>query len=154
MKISNEESNKIIRLLLDGDCTFVSLVKDANNNDLLYTSNKKGIAPIMDKLNEDRSFFKGGIIADRVIGKAAAMLLIDSGALFIYGEMVSDHSLKILEAASKSNPDFSFEVGKVVPYIINRAGDDMCPMEKTVLNIDDPKDAYEPLKNRLLSMQK
>ena len=37
-------------------------------------------------------------------------------------------------------------------YIINRKGDDMCPMEKTVVNINDLNEAYEALNNKLKSM--
>lgn len=154
MKINNEQINEIKNILLSGNDTFVSKVKTQDTSACtLYTSTKKGIAPIMDMLENNRAFFDGAIVADRVIGKAAAMLLIDSGALFIYGEMTSEHALKILDNAKKSNPDFSYEVGKVVPYIINRAGDDMCPMEKTVLSLESPADAYAPLKIKLESMK-
>ncbi len=120
----------------------------------IYTSDKKGIAPVMDRMKEDYGFFKGAIVADRVIGKAAAMLLISSGAAKIYGELTSEHSFAVLEAAKAANPDFEYSVGEVVPYIINRAGTDMCPMEKTVLDLAPEKveAAFEPLKKKLEEM--
>lgn len=120
----------------------------------IYTSDKKGIAPVMDRMKEDYNFFKGAIIADRVIGKAAAMLLISSGAAKIYGELTSQHSFSVLDAAKKSEADFEYSVGEVVPYIINRTGTDMCPMEKTVLNLDPEAvdSAFGPLKKKLEEM--
>ncbi len=120
----------------------------------IYTSDKKGIAPVMDRMKEDYHFFQGAIVADRVIGKAAAMLLISSGAEKIYGELTSEHSFAVLEVAKSVNPSFEYSVGEVVPYIINRAGTDMCPMEKTVLtlNPENVDSAFEPLKKKLEEM--
>ncbi|MCQ2512217.1 MAG: DUF1893 domain-containing protein [Lachnospiraceae bacterium] len=120
----------------------------------IYTSDKKGIAPVMDRMKEDYHFFQGAIVADRVIGKAAAMLLISSGAAKIYGEMTSEHSFAVLEAAKTIHPEFEYSIGEVVPYIINRAGTDMCPMEKTVLNLEPEKvdSAFKPLKKKLEEM--
>ncbi len=158
MKISKNQISKIKELLFSGDETFVAFIKNVSgtcseSSYKLYTSKKKGIAPIMDMLKTDRYFFDGAVVADRVIGKAAAMLLIDSGAQYIFGEITSEHSFKVLDNAKNSNPDFSYEVGTIVPYIINRTGDDMCPMEKTVLSLENPSDAYAPLKEKLKSLQ-
>ncbi len=157
MKISSAQISKIKELLLNGDETFIAFVKEAGTciepSYKIYSSKKKGIAPIMDMLEVDRKFFDGAIVADRVIGKAAAMLLVDSGASFIFGELTSEHSFKILENAKLNNPDFSYEALNVVPFIINRSGDDMCPMEKTVLSLENPADAYAPLKAKLESLK-
>lgn len=40
------------------------------------------------------------------------------------------------------------------PRIINRKGDDLCPMEKAVLDIDDPVQAKEAILARLAEMKK
>ena len=55
-------------------------------------------------------------------------------------EPTSDEYSQLLNLANKYNAD------KVVDEIINRAGTDICPMEKKVRNIDDPKTAYEMFK--------
>lgn len=166
MKMKLEDA---IKILTQEDATFVALlpeektfpVPDKANpgsyitvTSRIYTSDKKGIAPIMDRMKEDYIFFKGAIVADRVIGKAAAMLLISSGAAMIYGELTSEYSFAVLEKAKTAHPEFEYSVGKVVPYIINRAGTDMCPMEKTVLDMDPQNvdSAFEPLKKKLEEM--
>lgn len=130
--------------LLGLDHTFV-----CKNNGSCITSDKKGIAPIMDILRENPDMLKGAKISDRVIGKAAALLLIKGGVRTLYTEIISSHALNILK---KSNIRVLYS--KKVDYIINRKGDGMCPMENATLNIDDPEQAYEVLKAKLETMNR
>lgn len=118
------------------------------NNDT-YTSTKKGIAPLMDILTDNPSFLNGATVADKVIGRAAALLMIYGGIKEVYSDIISTHALDIF----KSN-NISVAYNECVPYIINRTKDGMCPMENAVLNITEPKEAYEILKNRLEMMNK
>ncbi|MFW5856126.1 MAG: DUF1893 domain-containing protein, partial [Bacillota bacterium] len=49
------------------------------------------------------------------------------------------------------------DYGQKVEQIVNRSGDGMCPLEKSILNIEDPEKAYQQLKrtlNRLKSSEK
>ena len=41
-----------------------------------YTSDQFGIKPLMQFLRRDRRFFEGAAVADKVVGKAAALLHI------------------------------------------------------------------------------
>ncbi|MBM6830138.1 DUF1893 domain-containing protein [Anaerotignum lactatifermentans] len=106
-------------------------------------SAKKGIAPMMELLAEDAQLLRGAAVADRVIGKAAAFLMVYGGVLAVYGEVMSEHAAKVLEAAGM---DFSY--GKLVPYIINRNKDGMCPMEQAVLGETEPERAYAVLRRK------
>lgn len=56
--------------LLNDGVTFAAVSEKG-----IYTSQKRGVAPIIEKIDENPDFFKGASVADRVIGKAAAMLL-------------------------------------------------------------------------------
>ena len=47
-----------------------------------------------------------------------------------------------------------YEYKTLVDKIINRTGDDICPMEKTVQDVDDPKIAYELLDAKIKSLRK
>lgn len=114
------------------------------NNGTAYTSEKHGISPILDLLDTDREYMKGAYIADKVIGKAAAMLIAANGAGTVYADVISRHAIDVLK---KSGIDCDYE--KCVPYIINRQGDGMCPMEETVLNIENMYEAEELLRKKL-----
>ena len=102
---------------------------------------------MMALLKEDADILKGACVADRVIGRAAALLMEKAGVAAAFGGIVSSHALK---AFGKSNISFTFE--KEVEYIINRTKTGMCPMEQTVLGIEDADAAYEALKQKLAEL--
>ena len=130
---------------LQGEITFAAVLQEGR----LVTSERKGIAPMMALLEKEPDILKGACVADRVIGRAAALLMEKAGVAEAFGEVVSSHALKAFE---KSGVSFTF--GKKVEYIINRTGTGMCPMEKTVLGIEDAEAAYAALKLKLSEMAK
>lgn len=115
---------------------------------LPFCSSLDGIRPLLTLLAEDPGVFTGAFAADKVIGKAAAMLFVYGGVREVYGSIVSEHAKAVFDKAG-----VPCECGKVVPYIINRAGDDMCPMEKRVLEIKEPEEAYLVLTERNIMKQ-
>ena len=48
--------------------------------------------------------------------------------------------------------DYDYE--KLVPYIINRTHDGMCPMEQTVYNLTDLNEAFIALKHKQSELMK
>ncbi len=128
---------------LRGEITFAAVL----SNGELITSEKKGIAPMMALLREDMEILRGACVADRVIGRAAALLMEKAGVAAAHGDIVSVHALR---AFAKSGIPFTYE--KKVDYIINRTKTGMCPMEQTVLEIEDADAAYEALKLKLAEL--
>lgn len=112
-----------------------------------YVSEYKGIRPIMELLKKGESL-KGAFIADKVIGKAAAFLMVYGGAVSVYARVISGAAKDIF---SKAGICCEFE--KEVPYIINRAGDGKCPMESAVWDVEDAAEAYHILKRKLEEMK-
>ncbi len=108
----------------------------AINGSDTYISHSRGVSPILDKIDEQPSFWNGASVADKVIGKAAAMLLSKYRVKEIHALLVSEKALEYLE-----NKPIIITYDKAVPHIINRDKTDMCPMEKCVLNITDEDDA-------------
>lgn len=113
-----------------------------------YCSFDTGIKPVINKMNENISYFEGLIVADKIIGKASAMLLVLSGVKEVYCIVLSKAGKEILD---KYKIPYHYE--NLTEYIINRKGDDMCPMEKTVKDIDDLNEAYIALSNKLSSLK-
>jgi hypothetical protein len=127
---------KAIRRLEATGATFVA-VKDG----WIFESHDRGIAPIMKLLSEDRDLLRGTCVADKVIGKAAALLLCYAGIQMLYAKTISEHAISVLKEHA-----LPYECGQAVPFIVNRAGDGMCPMEQLVLDITTPDEAYSILK--------
>ena len=137
------QKNKVTERLKEGGYSFV-LYKDGEWS----TSEKRGIAPIMELLRENKELLKGAYVADKVIGKAAALLLIEGGISYLHTQVISEHAIEVLRMSN-----IEFEYQSLVPYIVNRAGDGMCPMEETVLEVTDSTKAYELLQEKIKKMQ-
>ncbi len=106
----------------------------------------RGIAPLMRMLQEGRDL-RGYACADRVIGKAAAMLMVKAGITSVYGGLVSVPAKAYLEVHG-----ISCTCKEVVERIKNRQNTGFCPMEETVMEIEDIEQAYIALRNKLAQM--
>lgn len=129
---------KYILLAQQHSCVF-------GNEETYFYSDLKGIRPLMQYIQEGK---KGYYVADKIVGKAAAYLFILLEVKAVYADTISVEGLKTLE--DNNIPVFYHQL---VDYIINRTGDDICPMEKTVKDIDDPKIAYQALIEKIKQMQ-
>ena len=117
------------------------------NGECLY-SEKKGIAPMMGFI-ADGVDLEGYSVADIIVGKAAALLFVKCKIKAVFAKTISARGKEVLE-----NNGIPFEYGTLTEKIINRDGTDICPMEKTVLQTDDPEEGYILLKNKIQSMRK
>ena len=86
----------------------------------------------------------GYCVADIVVGKAAALLFVKCGITNVFAKTLSQKAKKVLETYG-----VYYEYETLTDSIINRAGTDICPMEKAVVNTDDPEEAYKILKDKL-----
>ena len=96
----------------------------------------RGIRPVFDYLSENN--FKDAFVADRIIGKASALLLVYGQVDEVYTPVISKPAVKVFE-----DNNIKYSADKIVDNIINRSGTDLCLMEKKVQNIDNPTEAYE-----------
>lgn len=99
----------------------------------LFTSDEKGIKPMYKLAKEMKNISKGASIADRVIGRGAALLYTYLKISEVYGEIISKQAIEVLE---KENIDYTFDI--VCDYIQNRDKTGLCPIEKLSLGINDP----------------
>ena len=76
------------------------------------------------------------------------MLFALAGVSEVYGEVMSREALPVLEKYC-----IEYGYGELTDYIVNRAGDGMCPMEKAVAGINSPADGYAALEKRLSELQ-
>lgn len=114
----------------------------------LLASDGRGVSPMIDFL-QDGIDLSGYSVADKIVGKAAAMLFVKAGIKEVYAEILSVSGKNFLE-------EHGINVGyeTLAEKIINRTGDDICPMEKTVADIIDPEEGYEAIRNKLKEMRK
>ena len=111
--------------------------------DKIILSKDKGIAPILKLINAGENL-ENFSLADRIVGKAVAMLVVYSKIREVYAEVLSEKGEEVLK---KHNIKYSYKT--LTENIINRKGDDICPMEKTVSKIYDATLAYHALKKKV-----
>lgn len=114
-----------------------------------YTSQFTGIRPLLQPLNMDKSFFVNAFVVDKVIGKSAAFLLLYGKAKKVHAFVMSEHAKNLLD---KYDIEYSYD--ELVPFIENNLKTDMCPMEKTVLNIEDIDEALIALNHKVQDLMK
>ncbi|OPX37754.1 MAG: hypothetical protein B1H13_12345 [Desulfobacteraceae bacterium 4484_190.3] len=97
----------------------------SSENDVIFQSRKKGIEPLIDYINQHSPCINEVIVCDRVVGNAAALLLKVACCKMLYASIGSEIAVETLNRLG-----IPCRFLKMVPYIINRKGDGMCPFEK------------------------
>lgn len=125
-------------LLARGGCSCVIADRDR-----VMTSRARGIAPLLERAERSERL-DGAFVADRIIGKAAAMLLIPMRVASVYGQVMSREAEALLSANG-----IEVEYGALTDHIINRSGDGLCPMEQAVRDLTDCAAAPAVLRRRI-----
>ncbi|MDD3766991.1 MAG: DUF1893 domain-containing protein [Eubacteriales bacterium] len=119
------------------NCTLVVLNRQGK---IVYRSTDRGIRPAVDAVFH----MKGAVVADKVIGKAAALICIYGGASYVFGKVMSVEAQKVLE---QNKIGHGYE--KLTDSILNSDKSAACPMEALVKDISSPKEAYEAIYNKI-----
>lgn len=114
----------------------------------VMTRDGRGIAPLLAIASEENAL-RGASVADLIVGKAAALLMARAGVSEVYAEVMSEAGERTL-----SEHDIPHSCGLLVPYIIDRTGKDVCPMERAVADVSDPAEAYAVLSARLEELKR
>lgn len=111
---------------------------------VIFSSENKGIKPIYTALNELNDRLQGSSVADKVVGKAAAMIYEHAGIKELSTGLISEKALGVLKDTS-----MVYEYDKLVPFIKNRDQSGLCPIEKLSLEAADINDLLLKILNFL-----
>lgn len=118
--------------LLEKEKLALAIVKEGK---VIFSSSDKGIKPLYTAVKEQKNELEGSSVADRVTGRAAAMLCTYAGIKQLKTKLISDNAINVLKETS-----ISYEYDEHAPYIKNRDKTGMCPVETLSLkanNIDE-----------------
>jgi iron complex outermembrane receptor protein/vitamin B12 transporter len=116
--------NKNIELLHAGGYSCV-----ISKGEETRTFTKSGIMDLFELLENDPTFLNASLVADKVVGKAAATLMILGGVSHIYADVISEPAITLI-----NNAKIEIQFGKSVPLIENRDKSGVCPLEKKCMN--------------------
>ena len=128
-------------LIANKDATLVAV-----RGDEIVVCRDRGVKPLLKMVAEGRSL-KGFSVADKVVGKAPALLYAVLGPEAVFSPVMSWTGRAVLLAAGIF---VSHDV--LVPHISNRAKSGQCPMDESVTNIWEPYEAVGVLEERARQM--
>ena len=132
-----------VQLLRDGQAACVVL----RDGEIVRAETGRGVAPMI-RLYEDGAL-QGAYVVDKIVGKAAAMLMTLGGVSGCYALTVSRAALDWFVGHG-----IPVEYEVCAEYIVNRTGDGMCPMEQTVKELTDATEALVALKQKIADLRK
>ena len=108
----------LVKRLHEGGCTLVV----AQGDDVrLFT--RRGVADLMDLTDNNPAFLHGALVADKVVGKGAAALLVKGGVTALHTDLISRPALDLLR---RTGIDVTYDT--LTNHIVNRDGTDWCPV--------------------------
>ena len=118
--------DSLIQMLADDGCRGVARSGDGR----LAVFAHSGVADLFALVTDNPSFLDGASVADRVIGRGAALLLVLGRVAHVYARVISTGALGVLRDA-----------GVDVSY-----GTLVCPVEQLTAGTDSPEEAYALIK--------
>jgi hypothetical protein len=111
--------------------------------DTARTCTQRGVKPLLELLDAGDDL-RGWSVADKVVGKAAAMLYVCMQVREVYAQVMSDGAVRTL-----LRHGIAVQYATLTDRIQNRRGDGLCPMESAVWDVDDPNEAFGILKSKV-----
>ena len=114
----------------------------------VFTSTDRGVKPLV-RFLESGEIPAGLSAADKVVGKATALLYCLLKVRCLWAGVISDAALEVLQAHG-----IGVQWETRVPQIQNRQGNGRCPMELATEGISNPADAPAAIRKKLAELQK
>lgn len=128
---------RLAEILHESKCSCVIF-----NRGEVVTFRERGVKDLFRILREDPSLLLGAYVADKVVGKGAAALMVLGGVGEVYADVISIPALEMLGSVS-----VPVKFGISVPNIINRTGDGICPVEKLCMECRTPLECLPLIEN-------
>lgn len=128
--ISPEERRQAIDLLFAERCSCV-----IRNGDELRLFRERGVKDLYCLLKEMPELLKGAFVADKVVGKAAAALMVVGGVTDVFAGVMSTPARDLLQAGGVET-----DCLREVPHIVNRTQTGWCPLETLCFGLRTPEE--------------
>ncbi len=101
------------------------------NHDSLTTHANRGVQDLLQLIREQPERLNGAVVADKIIGKAAAALMATGGVREVHTNIICTPAKQLFE--QQGILVFATEE---VPMILNRDRSSMCPIDTQIANIE------------------
>lgn len=111
------------------------MVKDGY---VVFETSSHRISGFLEAIDRFSPKLKGASVADRVAGKAVALLCVFVGAKAIYADVMSKKAKTVF-----NDNEIACEWKELVDNILDLSKSKLCPFEERASSISDPRSAYE-----------
>lgn len=118
------------------------------NSKVLYESKANGILPYVEAIRLLGDSLTDAVLADRIVGRAAALLSLHIRIKLAYAMTISEGALEIF-----ANNDVPCRFDNKVPMVLNKNRTGQCPFELAVSNIHDSETAYRRIVQTIDAMK-
>lgn len=125
---------QLIEILRREKCSLV-----VKNHGIVTTYSKPGVRDLEHLLDHDPEMLDGATIADKVIGKAAAAMVVVGGVKELYAEVISKRAIPFLDDAG-----IAYSYGTLVATIKEEG--DRCQLEKITAPATTPEETVALLR--------
>lgn len=134
--------NELIDLLRNGNHSLVI------HRDTTSVYDTRGIATLQQIIDKDSNELSGATVVDKVVGKAAAALMIVGGVSELHALLITQGALSLLATS-----DIRVSYDTLTDHIINRNHTGWCPMEMACRDCVTAEECITEIRN-LISKQK
>lgn len=125
---------QLIEILRREKCSLV-----VKNHGIITTYSKPGVRDLEHLLDHEPEVLQGAVIADKVIGKAAAAMVVVGGVKELYAEVMSKKAIPFLDEAG-----IAYSYGTLVDTIKEEGG--RCQLEKITAPATTPEETVALLR--------
>jgi len=114
---------------------------------LIFQSASKGIRPHLEAIEEHGEALRGTLMVDKIVGRAAALLILYSGAAEAQAQVLSRPGRQVLDMHGLPT-----SYVELVDHIKMKDGSIYCPFERMVQGVTDPVEAYAAIVGKMRSL--
>lgn len=112
------------------------------NDTTLTTHDNRGVRDLLHLLATQPERLQGAIVADKIIGKAAAALMATGGVVEVHTNIICTPARELLEKEG-----IRVYATQEVPQILNRDKSNMCPIDSQLEGIESIEECVQILQN-------
>ncbi len=111
---------------------------------LIFKSTSKGVRPHLEAIETLGTQLKGTLMVDKIVGRAAALLILYSGASEVHAGVINPGGHRLLK-----NAGVNLFFDEEIEHIKTIDGRIYCPFEAMVQGIEDPLKAYSAIVEKM-----
>lgn len=114
------------------------------NHDSLTTHANRGVQDLLQLISEQPERLNGAVVADKIIGKAAAAIMATGGVREVHTNVICTPARELFEKEG-----IMVVATEEVPMILNRDRSSMCPIDTQIADIESIEECVAVLQARL-----